>query len=221
VKEFARLQGEESAGNLNRLHLFIFDNDRKVQKLKDTKLVRHKQLQRYSIENYLLNEDVLYDLLQKFAANPPESRGIFPRELKEIALMQMDPFVIKEVYNSLEPPNAGLRPSEIKAATFVDASRILGERVLQLANSVSAFDLKLWMINFESLCNEKKLEAEPEWSAKWKELASGKEIFVELYRRYSPRVRDREFKRLAIEMMKEKASDDWAALAHLLKTGLA
>ncbi len=84
-KEVPNLQAEEKRGRLKKLQLFILDGDRKPTGLNPSNLVRVRQLKRYCIENYLLNDNVLYDIVHQNASKDAGSRGAFPAKLEQLA----------------------------------------------------------------------------------------------------------------------------------------
>ena len=92
--EVSSLQTAETQGNLDRLHCFILDNDRDITALRSTQLVRVLQWDRYCFENYLINSQVLYDVLKPYVRgdNFPEDRGEFQSSIKAQALEQLSTY---------------------------------------------------------------------------------------------------------------------------------
>jgi len=219
-KEIPRLQGLERDDKLERKQLFLFDRDRSVTNLSSSDLIKVHQLERYCIENYLLDDTILFDAISAHSNKFSESRGTFPKLLEEIALSQLSKFVITKTYSSLEPENGGMRAKEINQLNFDDAACVLWERLSKIQEQVKELDKDSWISNFTQLCSAEKTSAETAWLSDWRKLASGKEIFDELYVRFEIRMKKVEFKKLIMNQMKEKQTDTWRVLHSILDTEL-
>lgn len=220
-KEIGKLQTLESEGKLDKKQLFIFDNDRKKTPLKSTALVHVNQLQRYCIENYLLDETILFDVIHRHAPSFTESRGTFPTALEGIAISQLDTYVIRTTYQALEPENAGLRPKDIRSMAFDQAAIKLWDQIEKVRASVVSLDKSQWIADFIAKCETTKTEIEPNWKSKWRELASGKQIIDDLYAIYNINIAKLDFKREVMAKMAEEETDLWRILDSVLSKELA
>lgn len=72
--EIEILKQSEKSGKLDKIHLFIFDNDRKPVPHISTEYVKVIQLNNYCIENYLLDDRYIYNLIRESATVKPVSR---------------------------------------------------------------------------------------------------------------------------------------------------
>ena len=124
-KEIQGLQKAEQEDKLERLSVFVFDFDKKPTDLKNTKFVRVLQWDRYCIENYLLDETLLFDLINKYAENKIVSKGELRNVLRELAFRQITAEVVRNIYVPLEPENCGLRARELANKTIDECANIL------------------------------------------------------------------------------------------------
>jgi putative AbiEii toxin of type IV toxin-antitoxin system/uncharacterized protein DUF4435 len=94
-KTIAKLQASEGEARSGSKRYFIFDRDKKPTSLGDSRNVKVRQLDRYCIENYLIDVDVIVDfLLNRDYCIPIEtySRGV--DLIKRLAMSQIDEVVI-------------------------------------------------------------------------------------------------------------------------------
>jgi hypothetical protein len=87
-----RLQSLEKRGETVDLIFLIFDRDDKPTSLESTSKVKLLQWQRHCLENYLLDLDVITELLKKpeIAREPIKNTGQVEKLLREIAFSQID-----------------------------------------------------------------------------------------------------------------------------------
>ena len=62
-KEIQTLQSAEARGEIDALNCFIFDLDNVPASLTSSRLVKVLQWKRRCVENYLIDEKIIYDLL--------------------------------------------------------------------------------------------------------------------------------------------------------------
>ncbi|WP_206237964.1 ATP-dependent nuclease [Novosphingobium terrae] len=215
-KDIPKLQEQEKNGNLTKKQLFIFDRDRNISDLKSSNLVKVYQLERYCIENYLLDEEILFDVISEKSGHPPESRGSFSQQLEEIAIRQLDSHVIASVYNKFEPENAGLRPKEIQLKTIPDAAKILWQRIEKLKDDVTALEETTWVDAFVAECERAHSEFEATWKTDWKKVASGKILIDDLYKEYEIKMSKSEFKKTIISVMSTRKTETWRSINSVL-----
>ena len=129
-KEIKTLQLAEREGKLDSLQCFIFDLDRKPTDLKDSKLVKVQQWNRYCLENYLLDADAIFDAAVALNFKNVPSRGTLTTTLQDIALSELQEVVTREIYSTLEPDNPGFRLDVIKGNGYDE----IGKALLQPAD---------------------------------------------------------------------------------------
>jgi len=219
--EVKRLQDEDNSGKLAKRQLFIFDNDRKISGLLSTNSVKVSQLQRYCIENYLLDDIVLFDMVSAHAQKTMVSRGEFTQLLEQLALAQLDNVVIRQVYAELEPESPGLRGAEIKGKKLSEVATLLSSRILRLRQQIAEIDIPSWEADFVLSCETKRREVEAEWRLEWKTLASGKQIIDDLYAQFQISMKKIEFKKSIMRRLREKQADSWRIIDQILRANLA
>lgn len=220
-REVPALQAQEAKGHLSRVQLFILDNDRKPTGLTSSKLVKVAQLERYCIENYLLDENILFDAVTAHANNPVGSRGQFPNDLKELAISQAWEIAARAAYGELQPEGSGIRKEDVKGADTDTLAGLLADRLHRIAEHLDGFDRTAWIADFKARVEKKTQELEAEWAnGDWKKQASGKIIFEELYRRYNISMKKPEFKREVMLKMAAAQTDDWRVLRDLITSAI-
>jgi hypothetical protein len=152
LKVFVHDQAQETKGRLKKRQLFILDGDRKPTQLKPSPLVRVHQLKRYCLENYLLEDDFLFDLISSHAKKNIGSRGSFPITLKEIALSQTTQVAIWETYLQWDLEPKGLRREEFDNATPADVAQKLSQNLAQAKTGLASFDPAKWATDFADAC---------------------------------------------------------------------
>ena len=217
-KEIETLQKAEKKGDLKEPQYFVFDLDRKVTNLKATNLVRVIQWERYCFENYLLDHLAVFDAIQTFRANSaPESRGAVRTRLMQLAMEQLSLMVVRDVYSDLEPPNPGLRPSEIRPCkNFESIGEILANRLAEIRQNLDVFNIESWVQDFRKRANQKREELAPEWEERWFALCDGKRVLSDFHKELGANVSLVEFKRQIMLAMKGRKSESWRAAESLL-----
>jgi AAA domain, putative AbiEii toxin, Type IV TA system len=85
-REAPALKKQEELGKLKKPQIFVLDNDGRNFAFENGQFVKVIQWSKYCIENYLLNEIVLYNLVAQTSRENPGSRGEFANILRELAL---------------------------------------------------------------------------------------------------------------------------------------
>ena len=102
-KNVERLQALEKAGRkVDPIHL-IFDHDNAPSNLTSSTAVRILQWPRYCLENYLIDIDVIAELLklEELAREPGVKAGELSNELRTLAFSQLDELAARKVYRDL------------------------------------------------------------------------------------------------------------------------
>ena len=96
-RDIKELQKAETAGEDIGNHFFVFDLDRKPTLLIDSEHVRLLQLDRYCLENFLLDVDVLTDLSRNrdFSDAPKRTTTEMRDAMKSLAMAQLDEYVAR------------------------------------------------------------------------------------------------------------------------------
>jgi hypothetical protein len=221
-REFPNLQNEEKSGRLRKGQLFVLDRDRQPTALRSSVLVKVRQLNRYCIENYLLDADIIYDMVSSHAKNKAsvDSRGKFPSVIEELAFSQTSGIAMKDVYSTLVPESPGMRVDDFKGKTIEETAEVLSGRLGRIRAALADLDSDKWRAKFVDLCIKRKADIDGEWRSSWKDLCSGKDLIDDLYVRYEISMKKVEFKKEIIRRMAATATDDWRVINDLLASGL-
>jgi AAA15 family ATPase/GTPase len=130
-KLIKELQKAEKAGNKDTISYFLFDRDGKQTSLTSTPKVQIQQWDRYCLENYLIDPDILCDVVTREYKTDqwPTSRGDAMKLFSRVANKQLRALVIEEVYKSLKYQNAECRAPDKNSNSFEDAAAVLFDRL--------------------------------------------------------------------------------------------
>jgi hypothetical protein len=215
-KDIRRLQDAENRGEVDRLSSFIFDRDRKPTSLQSSKFVRVLQWDRYCIENYLIDESILFDVMSRYCSVMPKSKGELRMELKDIALAQADYQAIRMVYSKVEPENCGFRPKEINSKTANEAAELLFDRLLRVQKSLANLQRDVWVGDFVNECKSLAESLRSEWDDSWRKECDAKRLFRDLQARYQAKVSVGVIKIEVMKEMRMRQSEDWKIIKSLI-----
>jgi predicted ATP-dependent endonuclease of OLD family len=215
-KDVRRLQEAEKRGEIQRLNVFVFDHDKKPTNLVSTPLVRILQWDRYSIESYLLDENILHPLLKQYANIAVESQGSLRNLLKELAMEQLSDEVVSKVYEKLEPENCGPRRKEVIGKSYVECSSLLVERIIRVKESVQSIESISWTQDFITKCKNLEQELRHEWDMNWRTLCNSKRLFTDLQARQKIKVSVSFLKCEIMKDMRREKTTDWSHMENLL-----
>jgi predicted ATPase len=218
-KEIKSLQEAEAKGNSVSAQFFIFDRDEAPTGLVSSQNVRVLQWSRRCLENYLIDIDVLTDLLKddEHTDKPVKNVGELQNLLKELAMSQIADLVAKEVYDKYSFENAGLRPYEIQGKSFPETASLLFQRLSRIREQMVALDQATWEREFVRECENGQIRVAEIWEAKWRDNCDGKKLFTDLQRRLGIRMRLPRFKKRVILEMKNRSTENWRTMESLLK----
>jgi predicted ATPase len=217
-KEIKTLQEAETNGKLTEPQFIIFDRDRRPESIKSSKLVRVHQWDRYCLENFLLDGDAVFDVLQETGAgNPPQSRGEASSLLKQLAMNQISSVAAREVYSTLEPDNPGIRRSDIDASqSFEEIGKLLHKRLMSIHRQIEGLSEEQWINRFVDQCQRKADELKTSWETAWASEADGKRLLSDVHKHARCTVSLRQFKRRLIGAMAKRQTETWRVVdSHL------
>jgi hypothetical protein len=220
-RELVNLQRAEEKGNVEKTTLFIFDWDRRRTIYKSTKLVRVLQWDRYCLENYLLEPNILFDQVMATASRKPESRGSFIASLKPLAFSQLEGIAVREVYESVTPDNPGIRSSEISGKGLEEVAELLVMRLVRIGEQTRGLDSAAWTASFVGRTRERIAELTKEWELDWAKRCNGKRLIQELYRTHEINLDPLSFKKAVIRQMRSERNERWVEVENLVQSSLA
>lgn len=218
VEREIKLLQQAPEQELDTVKCFIFDLDNIPTGLTSTKLVKVLQWKRRCLENYLIDEKIIYDLLkQSDVANKSIlARGEVSSTFKTIAISQIPRVAIQRVYNRLEYENPGLRVKEITNKSFQEAGAALFDRLEKIQSQLGQLSRNGWCEEFAKKCEEEKAKELAMWEGEWLTRCDGKRFFFDLHSQFELKVSPRQFKKLIIEKMEKEQSEGWVLIEKLL-----
>ncbi|MCX7356735.1 MAG: AAA family ATPase [Alphaproteobacteria bacterium] len=218
-KQIRSLQDAEAKGEKLAARYFVFDKDDAPTSLNSTHNVRILQWGRRCLENYLIDIDVITDLLKDGDVSKAavRSTGEVSKVLKERALTHLDDAIVRETYSALAYPELGKGQSDLAGKSFANAGEALFERIDRLKSCIGELEHDEWIAAFTAKCKQRKQELLPVWDSEWKELCDGKRLFRELQQAFPLKMSLLNFKKRVILRMANQQTDSWRAIESLLK----
>ena len=145
--------------------------------------MRIAQWDRYCFENYLLEDEVIYDVLKEPSPEPTESRVALRAMMKDIALGQLRDIVAREQYAAFMYENSGLRASEVDGLRdYKEIGTVLAKRLTTVQTQLAAHDEANWVRDFDQKCVVRDTALEAEWNYKRQLRCDGKRLLVEMHK---------------------------------------
>ena len=222
-KEIKTLQDADNINDISTLKCFIFDLDNAPTTLKSSKNVRIVQWKRRCLENYLIDNKIIYDLLsdRDNCPVPLVGRGELQTELFNLAFNQLQDFVSNDVYNKYFYENLGIRPKELVGKQFSEMSNILFGRINTLKKQIESLSEIDWKKEFIEKCEAEVSLRAGDWKPQWITLCDGKRFFSDLHQKYKLKMKPLKFKKMIIERMQHEKSEGWILIQSLLTEGLS
>jgi predicted ATPase len=218
-KHIAQLQDSERKGIKLSRRYFIFDRDRVPTTLKDSETVRILQWDRYCLENYLIDFDVLPDLLKDpdILRNPLPNQGEVSKIFRDLAMAQIDEFVARKAYREFQFDDPGLRAGEIQGKNIEQIADVLTIRLRAIKEQIGSLDFDSWKTQFINKCDEMRKQETLVWDARWQEMCDGKRLFDELYKQLVFKISLPKFKKTIMLRMRIRPTANWRSVESLLK----
>ena len=218
-KQIAQLQEAEKLGERMTLRCFIFDRDEAPSKLTSSESVKVLQWQRRCLENYLIDIDILADLLmnKEVVKEPFPNQGEVAKLLRDLALRQLDDFVARNVYVGYSYDDPGLRMQDIQGKPPVEIAGVLFERLAKVQAQIATLDETAWKAKFQEDCSSSHVQLASVWETTWREVCDGKRLFRDLQQQVQMNVPLRRFKMRVMAEMRNKSTENWRSIESLLK----
>jgi len=219
-KQIALLQDAEKDGEKLTPKYFIFDRDELPTGLKSSDGVKVLQWNRRCLENYLIDIDILTDVLMnpEVVQAPFANQGEVVKQLKDLAMSQIDDFVANKIYQSYGLESPGLRSTEVQGKNLEEIADILFNRIAKIQAQILNLDRPSWRTQFVNDCAAARKELEPIWETKWREDCDGKRLFRDLHKTRQFRISLRNLKRRVMSGMRNTPpSENWRSVESHLK----
>ncbi|MBU2849720.1 AAA family ATPase [Acidithiobacillus ferrivorans] len=212
------LQSTENGEAPNSMRYFIFDKDDVPSSLMNSTWVKVLQWDRRCLENYLLDIDVLTDLLMdgNITSTPKGNMAEVNAYLKGLAFSQIPERAAREVYLRYQFDNVGLRSGEIKGLNLERISEILAGRLGKMRAQLDALQMDSWESSFKTACEDKVRNLKQVWEIKWQEECDGKRLFQDISKDIKLKMSIRELKKRVMIHMRNKQSENWMLVKSLL-----
>jgi predicted ATPase len=218
-KEIAQLQALERKGTKLSARYFIFDRDDLPTLLANSETVKVLQWDRRCLENYLIDFDILTDLLKDpdIVKEPFPNQGEVSRVLRELAISQVDEVVARKIYHDYRFDDLGLRTSEIRGKNLEQIANALSTRIATVADQIGSINAAEWKAEFLAKCREAREQEILVWEARWQEVCNGKRLFSDLVRRVVFKISLPKFKKRVMLGIRSVPTANWRAIESLLK----
>ena len=218
-KEIRALQSAESKGTTVSQQFFIFDRDDVHTNLKSSTRIRVLQWSKRCLENYLIDIDVLTDILQdkQIASKTVFNTASVNKTVKELAMKQLHDVVVLQRYRDLEIGDLNVRPRDIQGRDVDDVASAMFAQIEKVRGQLSGLDESRWVTQFVADCESRKLVAQGKWDKTWKDDCDGKKLFIAMHEEFGIRESLLAFKKRVISAMKNKKSKEWIVMEGMLK----
>ena len=218
-KTAKKLQELEARGEKVSPIFIVLDKDEEITGIKNSEAVRVLQWNRRCMENYLIDIDVITELLKMpdITNSPKSDQGEVSTILRNLALSQLDAIVAKEIYQSFDYKSPLLRAEDLGKQSLQEIASSLFIRLSLAKESLKFQSEEEWETQFYASCTKRRKELELIWEAKWKELCDGKRLFEDFQKLGILRISNPLFKRKIIQQMKSVSSENWRLAESLLK----
>jgi predicted ATPase len=217
-QEIQILQEQEKEGKQVATALFILDNDGQPTALKSTAKIKVLQWGRRCLENYLLDINILTDLVKNdaLASNPITNIAALEQTLRRLAYNQIEEISIRHIYEELKLPNTSLTNKEIKGKSTDQFANLLFERMQSVQIKLASLDKTTWKDEFISKCEQRKKELESRWQTAWPIECDGKRVLRDFHLEAKISENLVRFKVRIMQSMASARSENWLTLQSLL-----
>jgi predicted ATPase len=217
-KQIKLLQDAEKKGRVSAYRYFIFDHDRAPAGLESTEFVKVLQWNRYCLENYLLDDEVIYDVLHEpgVATHPMSTLGeVLPR-LKELAMSQLTGTVAKEIYERSHFECPGIRAHEFEGDETEKIADSIFVSIDRTRDQLKPLKRTTWVQQFVIECNAEVVARRAVWNRAWAEQCNGKRLLEDLHRSVGPKMSPLNFKKRIVAAMAARNRPLWESVTEYL-----
>ena len=215
--DIEELQKAEKAGEDIGRHFFIFDHDRKQTLFSNTNHVRVLQLERFCLENYLLDEEILTDLSRDkdLSSMPQGTITEMSKLIERLAIEQLDEFVARKVFVKMGLEAVCFNMNLLRANSSLGVAAALKHQINNITFRLSALNPD-FEDSFTREYNVERSEESQIWKNRWKELCDGKKVFEALRRDNVFKGDLQRLKRRVVAEMRVKQTETWHALQDMI-----
>lgn len=214
-----QLQDAERRGDEIGNHYFIFDHDGKPTSLANSTHVRLLQLNRFCLENYLLDVDILTDLSRnsEFSDNPKNNTAEMLAVMKGMAMAQLGDIVYRSVFTELGLEAICFDMQAMCRATPEEVSRRLLQQIQRMSGILGSLGQETFTDEYTRRVREKMNELRPVWDDKWRECCNGKLLLEEMRRERHFKGDLLKLKKAVMAQMRAERPEAYTSLENLLR----
>jgi AAA15 family ATPase/GTPase len=217
-KDILELQKAEEGGDEIGKHYFIFDYDRKPTALKESLNVRFLQLERYCLENYLLDIDIITDLTREreFSAAPINNVTDTRDAMKRLALGQLNEVCARKAFNELGLEAVAFDMSIFRGGEYDGMAQGLSDQITEIQTKLTELSTRGIASEFQRVFDGARQTLRLHWDENWREQCNGKKLFEDM--REEGLIKGdllRLKKRISTEM-RNRTTETWRSLSSLL-----
>jgi predicted ATPase len=217
--DIRELQKAETNSEDIGYHYFIFDLDSRPHHLSDSAHIKILQWDRYCLENFLLDAEILTDLSrnEEYSDSPKSTVTEMHQVMKHWAMSQLNENAARLVFIELGLEKVGfeMKPMRLGEPTLI--ANGLWRQIDEMMNKFDALKADGFEKVFEKLFSERKLTLQAAWEEKWQVLSNGKQLFEDLRKAGHLRGDLLKLKRAIIVEMRSRETDVYKALASKLR----
>jgi hypothetical protein len=218
-KTAKKLQELEQTGEKVSPIFIILDKDEEITDLVSSAAVRILQWKRRCIDNYLLDIDVMSELLKDdgIVKSAIADSGEAERLLRRLALDQIPEIAAREVYAAYGFLSPALRSEDMEKKTVTEISEAVFTRMNASRTSMLENKPEAWKEEFAIRLEQRIIQLRLLWEPKWMDICDGKRLFKDLQKEGILRISLTSFKHKIIQRMKETQSDSWRLVESQLR----
>ena len=210
-KVIKNLQALEVKGqDVNPIYL-IFDKDDDPTTFEQSNSVRFVQWDRRALENYMLEPDIISQLLrdESVTRSTIDSEGFVERKMRAMAMDQLDAIAARQAYGEFGYLSPNLTKEDLAQEGLDEISSKLFARASAARETLNLVDPISWQEEFLSRSKVIRQELELKWESKWRHLCDGKRMISDMHKAFSLRISESAFRIRIISTMRDEKSDDW------------
>jgi predicted ATP-binding protein involved in virulence len=221
-KNIKLIQDQESAGSDVGRQIFIFDLDSKPSSLQSKGSVEVLQWQKTNLENYLIDEEAIFDLVknEKKSKINPSTISEVSDILKELAMSQIDEFSSRLAFRNFQYGNLQFEKSDFANNSIDAVSDLLFARVSNVRLRIGELSFTEWKIKFLAEREKIAVDTKIDWEPSWKIRCDGKKLLADLQQKIGLKISLRQFKAEVMQKMREDKRPNWRELDSLLSSAI-
>ncbi len=214
------LQAAESKGTEIGNHYFIFDLDRKPTSLENSTHVRLLQINRYCLENFLLDIEILTDLSKdkQYSKNPKKTTTDMREVMKRLAMSQLNEHIARLTFKSMGLEDIKFSMGAVREPSAEKIANSLLSQITEMTKKLSELTNADFKSKFICIFNKKYTEEHPQWGEGWQNLCNGKQLLEDLRKEGHFEGDILKLKKAIITKMQHKETDDYKELHGMLES---